>query len=157
MKILGQPGRYIIALGFKSGDQSIPNNTETKVTWTVNADSDPHGVWAGAGDPGDFIVPTGFTYARVTASIKWAANAVGYRANRHYYNNAFAGPAGMTAFEIAASALNGANVFVPLNGGRMKVVGGDHLGVAVVQTSGAALNVLTDVDCWINVELWDTR
>jgi hypothetical protein len=119
--------------------QSIPNDTLTSVIWQSGSitSTGVSGVWA-AGNPTRFTVPSGFAYVRLSANAAFSTNATGHRQLRITKN-------GATTYDgvpaTNTSALPSSSTIINISTGLIDVVAGDYFEVAVVQTSGGALNV----------------
>lgn len=140
------PMGTLLALG---ATQSVPNNTETAVTWPAEQRDTANAFLLSA--PTRITVPAGFTLARIAAQVTFAANATGSRKARILRNGSQEG-VGLPA--VRFDAAGGTDVTVlPLSGGIVPVAPGDYFELLVVQDSGGALN-LTATNTWLAAEFF---
>lgn len=131
-----------------TGGQSIPNNTETAVSWPdpVRETDD---VW-GSGAPTRFIIPTGVSLVRFVGQVTFASNGTGSRKARVLKNGTNEG-IGLPAVRTLAAGGTDVTV-IQLAGAIVPVAAGDYFDVRVTQDSGGALNILA-TNTWWSIEL----
>jgi hypothetical protein len=114
----------------RSSAQSIPDNTITAITW--NAETyDTNSMHTGGSS--QLVFPTGGIYI-ITANVQWASNATGFRRLRLVKNGV-----DVLAFD-SRSAVSGGNTEQNLST-TASFAANDYIELAVVQTSGGALDV----------------
>lgn len=117
--------------GNKNVDQSIADTTATDITWADVTDTDG---WH-AGTSASIIVPTGYVgVVSVTAIVRFASNATGYRAGSIIVDGA------TTIARQQAPATSG-QVSYANPSAQFDSAGGEIITIVAVQTSTAALNV----------------
>ena len=62
---------------YRNTDQSIPNSTETLLTWTTELIPSQYGIWALSPDPGKMKIPTGAKKVQLTVNIRWSSSILG--------------------------------------------------------------------------------
>ncbi len=134
-----------------SSVQTLTNNTTTAISWDV-ADYDTDGTIWTIGNPTHLIVPTGYTWAKVSAQIAFTVNATGFREIFLEKNDA----------TVTGHGLDSQPGNVNANPGQicqfttcwLQVVAGNTFRVLAFQNSGGNLDVLTITDyTWIAIEL----
>jgi hypothetical protein len=123
------------ARAYRTADLSIANNTTTVVTWQAE-DLDTDAIWSG-GAPTRMTVPASVTKVRVTANIRWAANATGPRFAFFLKNGVTFRGCGMSVIGADTSTGHSQNIVSAV----IEVTAGDYFEVGVFQVSGGALNL----------------
>jgi len=147
--IIGQQGVGVQAR--KSAVQSVPNATPTQITWALT-DHDILDSWV-IGNPGWFTVPDGVFALQLAAQINFASDPTGYREIQIQRSvdggSSFAAPNGAPRIRIDASATAATilNCSTPV----LETSPGEIWAVYVVQTSGGALNIVNNWDCWATI------
>lgn len=113
--------------------QSVPNSTDTAITFT-SAVSDNWSGWT-SGSSTRYTIKVAGVYA-VSGAVCWAGNATGRRYNYLRINGTTAIPG--SAGDLASPATNNITVVSPLIIHSFAV--GDYIELIANQTSGAALN-----------------
>lgn len=111
---------------------SIANNTATVVQWEA-VSNDPWGHWTALA-AGRLTVQIPGRYI-ATGQVRWATSATGYRRVTVLLN-------GATIASQTDTAVSGVNHYQSITTSPMALVAGDYIQLEVLQTSGAALNVL---------------
>jgi hypothetical protein len=126
----------------RTTNQSIPNNTATNISFTPNTASFNSGVWSGV-NPTRFTAPaTGKYYA--ACSITWNASGVpiaGSRRVRVGVNGVFGNDVSMLTVDAATTGTQHQAMT-----GLVNLVAADFIEFEVLQTSGAALNLIPETD-----------
>lgn len=136
------------ALLARAATQSIPNDTETAITWPT-PERQTETVWA-SGSPTLLTIPSGVTLVRLVGQVTFAANATGSRKARILKNGTMEG-VGLPAVRTLAAGGTDVTV-IPLAGAIVPVEAGDTLDVRVTQDSGGALNIQA-TNTWLSIEL----
>lgn len=115
------------------GNQAIPTNTWTAISWT-SAPTNEQGIW-NAAQPTRLTIPQAGIYS-YNAWVRFAANATGNRGVRLTGN----GSSDAIGFQIPASG-GGEVTWITLGTNSAIVVVGDYSEFYVYQGSGGNLNV----------------
>lgn len=115
--------------------QSVPNATPTSLAWQA-ADENLGGGWLVA-NPSRMTVAQGVTSVRLDGTVRFEANATGYRQVLVKKNGAWA--QGLPI--ITAVPISGQPTDISISTGVLDVVPGDYFEIEVTQTSGGSLNV----------------
>lgn len=128
-------------------NQSIPNAVDTAVVWDTTK-YDSGNIYTGGAD--EFIIPAGFTRARLRANTVWATNGTGVRRMRPAINGSVFD--GGLEPSTSGSSSGGVN----LNGcsADFDVTTGDSIKLLVFQSSGGALDLVgVGQGSWFYIEL----
>ena len=126
--------------------QSIPNATETAVTWP-SAISDT----AGTATSGGFTIPAGVSRVKINFLGCFTANSTGSRKFRVVKNGTVEGVGLPAGHEMSPSG--GDVALVTGSGGPISVATGDTFALLATQSSGAALNLSPASDTWMSLEV----
>lgn len=137
------------AVAVRTTTQSIPNNTETAVTFEAASIND-NSFWSGA-SPTRLTVPGGVTRVLVSAQVIWGNANVGTRKLRVLMNGVAEGY-GLPAVQAINSGA-GYNVIMNGAGGLYPVSAGDYFQLFVYQDCGSPLNMLGGGNTWFSIQL----
>lgn len=146
----GTPVPFKGALVSNSTTQSIPNNTNTVLTWDTEV-YDTDGFHSTSSNTSRLTIPAGVTRVRLTSMTVFDVNATGFRQAVFLKNGspAFPGRGG-----TSSPGITGSGVYVLMVSPILEVTAGDYLEVRAYQNSGGALNVLgTDVSHCFAIEV----
>ncbi|WP_176074332.1 hypothetical protein [Brucella intermedia] len=131
---------------FRTNPQSIPNYSGSAVL--ISWDTKEHST-IGFTSGTNIVIPaySGIRRVIVTVGVIWDANATGQR-NIEIRVNGVA-----KAMEIKPAMTGGANTTHCLTSGPITVAETDVITVAVIQTSGGALNVQGSQNSWVSLEV----
>jgi hypothetical protein len=122
----------------KSGTQSIPNATETLVTWTNTDVFDTNSFHDTSTNTARLTVPSGQDgYYRIYWTTQWNPNATGRRIVQLYKNGNAAGDI------VCSSELTPNSTTYPTNGGSITayLVATDYVQLSAYQDSGGSINL----------------
>lgn len=119
------------------------------VTWSVS-DVDTSTFWS-AGAPTRLTIPAGVTRVRLRANVRWdSASATGIRQITLFKNGAtLAGRFSQIVNASAGTQFTDQNAASPV----LPVTAGDYFELIAYQTSGAALNIVSNDGTWFEIEV----
>ncbi|MFN8996079.1 MAG: hypothetical protein ACK5X3_20765, partial [Pseudomonadota bacterium] len=123
-----------MALVNRNTTQAIPNVTNTAISWD-NVQINEVGIY-NAGNPTRLTVPVGFSRARFTAGVFWAANNTGTR-NVTIRKNLAGGGFTDIAYDVSPAQNETGRALSSLE----PVVAGDFFEMIVSHNAGGALNI----------------
>lgn len=133
----------IACLAKKTSAQTISNSLSTIITLSAAEYDEDGSIWS-AGNPSRLTVPTGYTKARLAASIGWAINSTGQRVTAITKNGS--SYVGIPHLTTPANTIAGQATYVPICSPWLDVSGGDYFEMTGVQTSGGNLDCATNTD-----------
>jgi len=138
------------ALVYRSSSFSLPNNTTTNIPFT-NSKYDTHSFFDVGANPTRLTIPTGATWARVTADVEIIGSGTGYRRMLLRKNGVSYEGRGFCKIPgggVSNQELNAVSAVVAVSAG-------DYFEMGLFQNSGSARNVGTN--SWnmsFSVQIW---
>lgn len=131
-----------------SSSQSIPNATETALPLPIIASNSLRATVGSGG----ITIPKGVNRIKVTAGVSWDGSTTGSR-NIRVYKTSLATVALNGSAQASVNATGFDFAFQNISSGIFEVTEGDFFGLAVWQTSGAALNARSSPYTFLSVEV----
>lgn len=141
------------ALVAKSTNQTIPSDTSTLIQFDGTEVYDTDGIFSPASNA-RFTVPSGFSWAKLTASFDWGASTSGFRAMTIKRNGVAAVEVGLTERIQDIGTTNGFLV-LEATSAVVQVTSGDFFEVYAFHNVGSNLNILGGNNrTWFSIELF---
>lgn len=129
------------ALVYHNTTQSINNSTDTVCLFNSEI-YDTNGFHDVSTNTSRFTIPAGVSFIRLTAGVRFGANATGIRQACFLKNGSLPTPNAFVRVDIDASTEHSLNFSSPI----FSCVEGDYFEVIAFQSSGGALNISTSTN-----------
>ena len=130
----------------KTANQSIPNATTVALTWNTEL-YDTDNIHDNAVNNSRMVVPAGIDKVQFFGGVRWTSNSNAARLLFVYKNGALF-PAGPYVTKRAYGSSD-----TQISSGVVQCVAGDYFELMAYQNSGVALNVLTSLVSYFNMQL----
>ena len=137
------------ALVYRTSDQSIPNATQTTLSWQAET-YDTSAIWD-AGSPTRLTVPSGVTKVKLLGEVRFDANSTGDRSMNIQKNGA--GFVGSGNQAIRACSGGAQTTTVQSVTSVVSCVAGDYFELKCTQTSGSSINAQSGNPTWFAMEI----